>query len=252
MRGWGWVLALVIVAGLAGLAIYITSNSAPPTGQQVALSGPAASQPMLQRQVHRFDDSFHRHHAQFRSVSDYSARVRTNRIVAAVGFLIFVLLTLPKNARGARAFYRQMMETSPLPPESGATDDNNRRARRVLFFYLLFLLYQLVQFPLTWGRDNQVQFFSDLLIQAFLLVAVAWAYHRLKRGMFDQWKDDPARRDKVAVSLGSKLEGINIRWRDIRMMAVGVFIAGFTPALLSRMTDWLDVFVAFNQRLIGS
>jgi Tfp pilus assembly protein PilE len=246
MRVWGWILALVVVA-IAGVLITIVVS--PPTTQQVAVSQPAASQPMLQQQVHRFNDSFHRHHDQFRNVSDYSARVRTNRIVALLGFLTFVLLTLPKNTRGAAAFYRQMMATSPLPPDSGATDDNNRRARRVLFFYLLFLLYQLVQFPLTWGRDNQVQFVSDLVIQAFLLIAVAWAYHRLKRGIVDQWKEDPARRRAL---LGGRLEGINIRWRDIRMMAVGVFIVGFTPSVLSRMTDWLDAFVAFNQRLIGS
>ena len=245
MRVLGWILALVVVV-FAGIAITIVVS--PPRTQQVAVSQPAAAQPMLQREAHRFNDSFHRHHDQFRNVSDYSARVRTNRIVAVLGFLTFVLLTLPKNSRGAAAFYRQMMATSPLPPDSGATDDNNRRARRVLFFYLLFLLYQLVQFPLTWGRYNQVQFVSDLVIQAFLLIAVAWAYHSLKRGIRDQWGDDPSRRE---MTLGHKLDGINIRWRDIRVMAVGVFIVGFTPSVLSRMTDWLDAFVAFNQRLIG-
>jgi hypothetical protein len=214
-----------------------------------AASQAQTAQPLLQREAHRFNDSWNRHREQFRSVSDYSARVRTSRIVAVIGFLAFVLLTLPKNARGAGAFYRQMMETSPLPADSSASDDNNRRARRLLFFYLLFLLYQLVQFPLTWGRDNQVQFVSDLAIQVFLLVAVAWSYHVLKCGIGEQWKDDPVRGRKM---LGGRLDGINIRWRDIRRMAIGVFVAGFTPALLSKLTDWLDVFAVFNQRMMGS
>jgi len=251
MRVWGWILAVVVVAGLATAAVYFGSTSTPAGHQAVAsaASQPQAAQPFLQREAHRFDAGWHRHRAQFRSVSDYSAQMRTNRIVAVIGFLVFVLLTLPKNARGVKAFYRQMMETSPLPPDAGATDGNNRRARRLLFFYLLFLLYQLVQFPLTWGRDNQVQFVSDLLIQTFLLVAVAWSYHVLKRGIGEQWAGDSERRRET---LGAKLDGINVRWRDIRAMALGVFVVGFTPALLSRLPDWLDTLVAFNQRVMGA
>jgi len=241
MRILKWVLLFVAVVGIAGVGYYMLAQSPSPQQPGVQVTG-------WQGEAHRIDDAWHHHRDQVRSVSDYSARVRTNRIVAVAGFLVFVLLTLPRNARGVKAFYRQMMETSPLPSDSGASDENNRRARRLLFFYLLFLLYQIVQFPLTWGRDNGVQFVSDLAIQAFLLVAVAWSYTVLKRGVFDQWKGDPARGRQM---LRGRLDGIAIRWRDIRMMAAGIFVAGFTPALLSRLADWGDAFAAFNQHMMG-
>jgi hypothetical protein len=239
----GWILGVIVLVALVGAGLYFMGL--PPQ------AGATAQQTMVQRDIRGVRDSYHRHRQQFQSVSGYSRQVRTNRIVAVVGFLAFVLLTLPKNARGARGFYRQMMEKAPLPAVEGITDDDNRRARQVLFFYLLFLLYQIVQFPLTWGRDNTVQFASDLVIQFVLLVAVGWAYHRLKRGLTDRWKPDPARGEKMDAWAGHRLEGLNIRWRDVRKMAVGVFVAGFAPALLSRATDALDMLSAYSQRFTG-
>lgn len=251
MRVWGWIVAFVIVAAIGAAAVYVVTSGPPPARPQAVSSATSPAEPMLTRGVRGFDASYHRHRQAFRDVSDYSQRVRTNRIVAVVGFLVFVLLTLPKNARGVAAFYRQMMEKAPLPAATGASDDNNRRARKVLFFYLLFLLYQLVQFPLTWGRDNAVQFYSDLAIQAFLFLAVAFAFHGLKRGIREQWEADPDRQAKMKAWLGTRLDGIAIRWRDITKMAVGVFVAAFTPALLAQLTNWLDAFAAFNQRMVG-
>ena len=186
------------------------------------------------------------------TVSDYSDRARRNWMVGLFGFAVFVLLTLPKNTRGVRAFYRQMMEHSPLSAEGDATDDDNRQARKVLFFYLLFLLYQLVQFPLTLGHDNPIQFFTDFAIQLGLLLAVVWTFHRLKRGLHKRWQGDAARREKMDRWLDAKLEGINIRWRDISKLAVGVFIIGFAPVALAHLTGWLDALSGFAQRLIGS
>jgi hypothetical protein len=243
MRVLGWVLLVVIVVGFAGRALWVAVDSTPPPAQQVRVSAPPP--PTWQGRV---DDTWKRHHHQFRSVSDYSQRMRSDRLVAIVGFLTFVFMTLPMNARGAKGFYRQMMATSPLPVETGASDENNRRARRLLFFYLLFLLYQIVQFPLTWGRDNDVQFISDLAIQTVLLIAVTASYTVLKRGLHEEWAD-PGQRKLV---LAGRIEGINLRWRDIRRMAVGIWIAGFTPALLSKVTDWGDAFATFNQRVMGS
>ena len=246
MRTWGWILAALVVVGLAGAGFVYMRTAAPPAG-----TATAASQTMLQREVRGVRDSYHRHRQEFQSVSGYSRQIRTNRVVAVVGFLVFLLLTLPRNTRGVRGFYRQMMEKAPLPAVEGITDDSNRQARKVLFFYLLFLLYQIVQFPLTWGRDNAVQFTSDLVIQLVLLVAVGWTYHGLKRGLMDQWKPDPQRSEKMDAWMGQRLEGLNVRWRDVRKMAVGVFVAGFTPALLSRATDVLDMLSDTSQRLTG-
>lgn len=242
--------AVVLALVFALAAGYGDAVAAPPAAQASAAAQKA--QPFYKREIRRFDDDYHRHRHQFRAVSDYSERMRTNRLVALVGFLTFVLLTLPKNTRGARAFYRQMMEKEPLPPASGAGDAENRQARKVLFFYLLFLLYQLVQFPLTIGRDNRIQFFADLAIQSALVIVVAWSFHVLKRDMRAHWTGDPAHKEKMGLWLGSRLEGIGLRWRNISRMAVGVFVAGFMPSLLARLTGWLDVLSALGKRIAGS
>jgi len=243
------VLALVVVfaAGMMGSTAAAAPNQTPP-----ASTAAAPSQPMLRSEFRKFDDGYHRHRHQFVAVSDYSERARRNWLVGLAGFAVFVLLTLPKNARGVRAFYRQMMETQPLSGEDRVTDANNRQARKLLFFYLLFLLYQIVQFPLTLGRDNLVQFSADLAIQATLLLMVIWAFHGLKKGMHEQWRNDPARQEKMDRWLGEKLDGMNIRWRDIRKLAVGVFVAGFAPVALAHLTGWLDTLSAFSQRMIGA
>lgn len=243
-------LAVLVAAGI-GAAVAVAQTNRTPAPVQTPQQTAAPTQPMLARGVKQFNDSYRSHRQQFVTVSDYSERARRNWIVELFGFAVFVLLTLPKNARGGRAFYRQMMERSPLSAEAGATDDDNRQARKVLFFYLLFLLYQIVQFPLTFGRDNLIQFYSDLAIQTGLLLAVMWTFHRLKRGLHERWRGDPARQDKMDSWLNVKLEGINIRWRDIRKLAVGVFVAGFAPAALSHLPGWLDVVTDFGQRMVG-
>jgi len=243
MRTLGWILVVVIAVAFVGRALWIAYDSTPsPSRPQQHYS--AGSQPPPQGS---FGETWQRHRHQFRSVSDYSQRMRTDRLVATIGFLTFVFLTLPLNTHGAKAFYRQMMQRSPLREETGASDDNNRRARRLLFFYLLYLLYQIVQFPLTWGRDNDVQFTSDLVIQTVLVVAVAASYTVLKRGLLEEWRD-PGRRSQA---LAGRIEGINLRWRNIRRLAVGIWIAGFAPALLSKVTDWGDALSALNPRMFG-
>jgi hypothetical protein len=257
------VFALVVVAAaIAGTVAVVEINRMPApvqvsqhvTAQTSAAptAAPANAGPMFARGVRRANDSYHRHRHQFVEVSDYSERARRNWIVGLFGFAVFVLLTLPKNTRGVRAFYRQMMEASPLSGEDRVTAANDRQARELLFFYLLFLLYQIVQYPLTFGRDNLVQFVADLAIQTALLFMVIWAFHRLKLGMRDQWRNDPARREKMDRWLDAKLAGMNIRWGDVRKLAVGVFIVGFTPAALAHLTGWLDALTNFAQRFVGN
>ena len=120
-----------------------------------------------------------------------------------------------------------------------------------MFFYLLFLLYQIVQFPLTLGHDKGIPFYADLVIQTSLLVTIIWTFHRLRRGLHIRWREDVARQAKMDHWLSAKLDGMNVRWRDIRKLAVGVFIAGFAPAALSHLTAWLDVLTDFGERWWG-
>jgi hypothetical protein len=81
---------------------------------------------------------------------------------------------------------------------------------------------------------------------------VVVAFHRLKRTLHQRWKADAARQEKMDRWLSSKLQGMNIRWRDISKLAAGVFVVGFTPAALSHLTGWLDAASAFGQRMAGS
>jgi hypothetical protein len=199
-------------------------------------------------------NSYRAHRSGFETVSKYSEDTRRNRLLALAGILIFAFLTLPKSVRGVRAFYRQMIATSPLPdfPDGSIGAGNVQQARAVLFFYLLFLLYQIVAFPLTLGRDNIIQFSADLFFQSAILVSLVWSFHVLKRDLRAQWVDDPALRDNMELWLNEKLEGLNIRWRNIRWLALGVFAAGFAPVTFAHLPQWLDVFDAFSDRLAGA
>ncbi|MDE2493605.1 MAG: hypothetical protein KGL97_06840 [Alphaproteobacteria bacterium] len=248
------ILALVVVLA-AGLAVGAVAAPAshPPQANAVAASPvPPAAPPTLAGDFKKLTNTYRSHRQDFERVSEYSERVRSNWVPGLLAFAVFILLTLPFNTRGARAFYRQMMEASPLSAEDGATEENNRQARKVLFFYLLFLLYQLAEYPLTLGHGGRIQFITDLVIQTVLVAAIAWAFHRLKRDMHEQWKSDPERQEKVDRWLNQKLEGMRVRWRDIRKLAFGVFIAGFAPSVLAHLTGWLDALTDFGQRIFGS
>lgn len=258
-------LAIIIAAVILGGSLILTIGRGhqPPVptvtvqpSPAPAISKPSAaaaspSKPASSNGVRRIGEAYRSHRQAFATVSDYSERARQNWVVGLIGFAVFLFLTLPRNVGGARAFYSQMMEQAPLPPDSKVTDDDYRQARRVLFFYLLFLLYQIVQFPLTLGHDRGVPFYADLIIQTALLVAIVWAYRDLKRGLRARLSGDPAQQEKLDEWLDEKLEGMNIRWRDISKLAVGVFVAGFTPAALSHLVGWLDAITNFGERLAG-
>jgi len=262
---WGWALRnfLFTVAVLLGL-VAITTNAAPvsPPAQANAattkpVAGGAAATKLPQAVatgLKTVAKSYRAHRDGFVTVSKYSEETRRNRLLALGGILIFAFLTLPKSIRGVRAFYRQMIATSPLPdfPDGSIGDSNVQQARAVLFFYLLFLLYQIVAFPLTLGRDNIVQFSADLFFQSAILLALVWSFHVLKRDLRAQWAGDPARREKMDLWLSEKLEGLNIRWRNIRWLALGVFAAGFAPVTFAHLPDWLDAFAALSDRLAGA
>ncbi len=259
MRIGMWALIVAITVIIAGNSSAIASdNTSAATSPSVAAqpgkaptAAPATTGPTLANGVRKFNETYRSHRPQFVTVSDYSERTRENRLVGLFGFAVFVLLTVPKNLGGVRAFYRQMMERSPLSADGGVTDGDNRQARKVLFFYLLFLLYQLVEFPLTLGHDKGVPFYTDLIVQTGLLLAVVWTFHRLKRGLRERWRGDPERQEKMDRWLSGKLEGMNVRWRDISKLAAGVFAAGFAPAALSHLTGWLDALTDLGEHLVG-
>jgi hypothetical protein len=254
---------ILLAAVLFGL-IVIAASAAPAATPAAAI--PAATKPApvvassikvpqaVATSLKTVASSYRAHRGGFEAASKYSEDTRRNRLLALAGILIFAFLTLPKSIRGVRAFYRQMIATSPLPdfPDGSIGADNVQQARAVLFFYLLFLLYQIVAFPLTLGRDNIIQFSADLFFQSAILLALIWSFHVLKRDLRAQWADDPARRDKMDLWLNEKLEGLNIRWRNIRWLALGVFAAGFAPVTLAHLPQWLDVFAAFADRLAGA
>jgi hypothetical protein len=251
-----FVFAAAILIGLAA----IPANAAPisPPAQATATKPAAAGTSKLPRAVatslKTVANSYRAHRGGFETASKYSETARRNRLLALAGILLFAFLTLPKSIRGVRAFYRQMIATSPLPdfPDGSIGAGNVQQARAVLFFYLLFLLYQIVAFPLTLGRDNIIQFSADLFFQSAILLALIWSFHVLKRDLRAQWADDPARREKMDLWLNEKLEGLNIRWRNIRWLALGVFAAGFAPVTFAHLPNWLDAFAALSDRLAGT
>jgi hypothetical protein len=254
--------AMIIAAIILGGAMVLSANRAPansetsniqtPDARIIAKTPPSsASTSPVAGSVKQIHDTYRSHRQGFATVSNYSERARQNRFVGLFGFAVFLLLTLPRNLGGARAFYSQMMDQAPLPADSGVTDADYRQARKVLFFYLLFLLYQIVQFPLTLGHDKGVPFYADLIVQTGLLMAVVWTFRDLKRNLRERWSADPAQQDKMDDWLDEKLEGMNIRWRDIGKLAAGVFVAGFTPAMLSHLVGWLDAITDFGERMAG-
>ena len=255
------IVAAVILSGSLILSINRGRQPAPQTQSVQASQAPAvptapAAAPSTSKQtaansVTRLGATYRSHRQDFATVSDYSERARENWVVGLFGFAVFLFLTLPRNVGGARAFYSQMMEQAPLPADSKVTDDDFRQARKVLFFYLLFLLYQIVQFPLTLGHDKGVPFYADLIIQISLLIAIVWTYRDLKRGLRARLSGDPAQQEKLDDWLNEKLEGMNVRWRDITKLAVGVFVAGFTPAVLSHLVGWLDALTDFGERMVS-
>ena len=243
MRKGLWALAIVAIVAVAVALIGGLQDEihAPSTGP--AVTHPAAAAPPQQAQPARHYRPFYqRHRDQVLRVSDYSRRARSNHVVAVICFLLFAFVTLPGNIRSGRAFFRQLVASAPLPDAAGADDGDNRRARRVLFFYLLFLLYQIVQFPLTWGRDNAVQFTADLFFQALLLAGVVLSYRSLKRAI--ALRLGPDRRETMKAWQSTRLEGVSLRWRDLSRLALTMFIGGFAPALLAKLPDWLDVLAA--------
>jgi len=252
---------VILAAVLSGLGT-ISASAAPatnPAAAYVASTKPADAAsmkvpPAVATGLSTVAKSYRAHRGSFISVSQYSEETRRNRLLALGGILIFAFLTLPKSIRGVRAFYRQMIATSPLPdfPDGSIGERSVQQARAVLFFYLLFLLYQIVAFPLTLGRDNIIQFSADLFFQSAILLALIWSFHVLKRDLRAQWADDPARRDKMELWLNEKLEGLNIRWRNIRWLALGVFAAGFAPVTVAHLPNWLDAFAALSDRLAGA
>jgi hypothetical protein len=250
-------ISILMGAIILGLVVASPSGAAAPVAIPVQANFVAAKTSLPQpvaAGLKSFDNSYRAHRERFVTVSKYSEAARRNRLLALAGILVFAFLTLPKNVRGVRAFYRQMIATSPLPdfPDGSIAAANVQQARAVLFFYLLFLLYQLIAFPLTLGRDNIIQFSADLFFQATILLALVWTFHVLKRDLRAQWRDDPERREKMDLWLNEKLAGMNIRWRDIRWLALGVFAAGFAPVSLAHLPDWLDAFAALGDRLAGA
>lgn len=184
-------------------------------------------------------------------LSDVSQKIRSERITSYLGFGLFVLLVAPRNIQNIRAFFNQMMKKHPLPAfnKGGINDENIMQARKVLFFFCLFLIYQIVQFPLTNGHESELAFVSDFAFQFVIITFLISEYRGLKRALEERWRNDPSRSAYMQDWLNSKLDGMNVKWRNIRKLAVGVLMVGFGPAFGAHLYGWMDSLAGLSDQV---
>ncbi len=194
-----------------------------------------------------FSAYYLQHREQVVQAARASDFVRHNWYFGIGAFVVYALITLPRDGGAIVGFFNQMMKKAPLPAyrKGGVTDIDIEKTRKVLFFYCLYLLYQVIQFPLTVGQDNQITFYADAAIQVILLGALFGSFGDLKLNFLDAWKgeadlDRKAKAQKMKNWLDTKLSGMNVRWRDMRGYALSVFAVNFLPWALFHAPGALD------------
>ena len=173
--------------------------------------------------------------------------LRHSAIAGALAVTAFVLLTVPRNMRSLTAFFDQFMRKDPLPAyrAGGVTDADIARTRRVIFFYFLYMAYQLVQFPFTHWSEGPIPLYADALIQVALLVLLIRSFGNLKADFRSKWRQSAAAMNedhekRMSAWLNAKLDGMNVRWRDIRALCLSVFAVNFGPLALTNAPKALD------------
>ena len=183
-----------------------------------------------------------------REASDFFMTVRADEPIGLLSFALLVVLVLPRNAKAVRSFFNQIMSKYPLEAfrKGRVHDEDIAQARKLLFFYCLFLIYQVIQMPLTLGADGVLPFMADLVFQVLLLGFLFSAYRQLRRSMRLRWKDDEDRRQKMTEWLNSKLEGMNVRIHEMRKLALSVFAVSFGPVAIEKPPSLISTLVALG------
>lgn len=140
---------------------------------------------------------------------------------------------------------RRVVSSVPL----GVNDKNIMQARKILFFFCLFLIYRIIQFPLTSGNNSELAFVSDFFFQSIILTLLVLEYRSLKQALERRWEGDPDKREYMQQWLNEKLDGMNIRWRDMRKLAIGVLLAGFGPVFFAHLYGWLDALANLSNQV---
>lgn len=180
------------------------------------------------------------------SLKDLSIYLRDPLVGGIVLVLTTVYLIRGRLDRIA-IFFSSMMSKYPLPAARRlrVADTHIQNTRELLFFYTVLLCYQIAQYPFTSAAKSSsgywpdVAFWADLTIQAFLVGAVAASYKTLKE-QFLRTHDGEESEVGAKEWLEFKLEGLQIRLRDIRRMALGLFAGNFTPPILQYLPNALS------------
>lgn len=185
----------------------------------------------------------------FRAIASVAEYLRGGLVgwLALAGFLI---LTLPRHARGIATFFENMMSKHPLPAyrQGGITDANIAATRKLLFFFTLLLLYQLVQVPLTFGNNSRLAFWADLAVQVALLATLFISYRALKLRIVGKLPD--GKRKRMKDWLSTRLEGIGIRIGDMRKIAVTLVVVSFAPFVLQNLPQLMSLAASWARGII--
>lgn len=205
----------------------------------------------LGKSLHAFHDFWTKYRADVKRVSEVSQQIRNERFVPISGFAFFLIFLAPRKVANIRLFFNQMMEKHPLPAyrQGGVTDDEIAQARKVLFFFCLYFVYQIVQFPLTIKNHDGIAFFADLIFQVVIVGFLLSGYFRLQHLMSERWENDAERHEAMMKWLNTKLEGMQIKWGELRRITVGIFFVSFSPYFFAHVFGWLDALSNTGDRL---
>lgn len=160
---------------------------------------------------------------------------------------VFFLVTHREKLLRIGKFFDQMMTKYPLAAyrRGGISDSHIQSVREILFFYCLLLMYQLVQYPYSvavrgaTGTWVDVAWWADLLIQASLVGLISQTYTTVVREVREASKGNIEKQQQMSEWLNEKLEGMHVRFKDIRWLAFGLLTASFTPAFLQFLPQFL-------------
>lgn len=184
--------------------------------------------------------------------SNWIAKQRETLLPEMIGVALFVA-TSWREVLSLQPLYQRMFSDDPLPAwrQGGVTDAIIESARPVIFFNILFLLYTLVQFPLTLGPPSDAEFWADLIIQITLLGLLLGSYGNVRSALRQRAKTE-ARAERVTNWLADKFDGMRVSFARLRRKAVLIFLASFSlvaaqmsPTLLRGFADVLLVLKAW-------